>query len=129
MELNYKEIFKNGNFGKVAFYEGEEDFFVVVNDTIVYKNHGYDCINDYKNEYLTTYTGSRIMVVTNNDIIHSYETLEHFLNGKICFYNNPIIWKRQNIEDKKETKSTRATLTLSQIKEKLGVDELTIICE
>lgn len=128
MELNYKEIFKNGNFGKVAFPDGEEDFFVVVNDIIVYKNHGYDCTNDYKNEYLTTYTGSRIMVVTNNDI-HSYETLEHFLNGKICFYNNPIIWKRQNTQNIKEEKAIRATLTLSEIKEKLGVDELTIICE
>lgn len=127
MKPNYEKIFKSGNFGKVDFGNGDEDFFVVVNNILVYKNHGYDFITSYKNEYLTTCTGSKIIIVVENQI-NSYENLEKFLNGTLAIYGNPVVWKR-NEEITKEKKSTRATLTLTEIKEKLGVDELTIICE
>ena len=128
MKVDYEKIFANGNFGKVVFGNKDEDFFVVVNDKIVYQNHGFDFIEEYRNDFLTTYTGSKIMVVVNNSIC-SYEHLISFLSGICKPFENPIVWERQNIEDRKEKKSTRATLTLFEIKEKLGVDELTIVCE
>ena len=128
MELNYEKIFQNGNFGQVLFEDDGEDLFVVVNDKIIYKNHGFDFVESYKNESLTSFTGSKIMVVA-NERVSSYKNFEKILNGLYKPFENPIIWKRQTIQNTKEEKSTKATLTLSEIKEKLGVNELTIICE
>ena len=121
MKLNYEEIFKNGNLGCVQIDgETELQYFVVVNDKLILEKGGYYFIGSFANdELICSHNYSAKIMYVCTDKFFSFNGIKTFSKN-----SDDYVWKR---EDPK--KSTRATLTLSEIKEKLGVDELTIIYE
>lgn len=125
MFVDYEKIFENGNFG-IAYFKDEKEIspFVVVNDKIVYNTGEYDFVSSFKNVTLENHF-TQILFVNKSCSFKDIE--KQYNNDKFSPF--PIYRNGKRIKTIDEKKSTKAALTISQIKDKLNINELTIICE
>ena len=93
--------------------------FVIVNDKIIYADGEFDYLDIYDPTTMST-DYSQIVYI---DKALGFKDIEKKYNEAKKNKNTSYLYKNNNYDTRK------ATFTFEEIKEKLGVDELTIIYE